>query len=138
MYYDKVYSPIDESERGYKAMAEQQLNEVRELMEQKFREQKKSTTLEDFKSYIEKFFPQDKPWFYKLCTEIVEVKKDGKPTGVKGVRNHGQIRKAFYERYFKDNGERTKRMKALAGWGITEEMIKDIVIDEPTAEEKQD
>lgn len=138
MYYDKVYSSIDESERGYKAMAEQQI-EVRELMEQKFREQKKTTTLEDFKLYIEKFFPQDKPWFYKLCTEVVDITKDGKPTGAKGVRNHAQIRKYFYDRYFKDNGERTKRMKALAGWGITEEMLKDVVIDEPTTtEEKQD
>ena len=122
-------------------MAEQQMNiEVRELMEQKFRDQKKNTTLEDFKVYIEKFFPQDKPWFYKLCTEVVDIMKDGKPTGVKGVRNHAQIRKHFYDRYFKDNGERTKRMKALAGWGITEDMLKDVVIDEPTTttEEKQD
>lgn len=118
-------------------MAEQQ-NEVRELMEQKFRTQRKNTTLEDFKLYIEKFFPQDKPWFYKLCIEVVDIKKDGKPTGVRGVRNHAQIRKYFYDRYFKDNGERTKRMRDLASWGITEEMLKDVVIDELTTEEKKD
>lgn len=97
-------------------MAEQ--NKVRELMEKKFRDQKKLITFEDCKEYIETFHPEDKGWFFKIATELIDDPKD---SSKKIVRPFFAVKKEVYERYFKDNGERARRLAMLASWEIEAE-----------------
>ena len=89
------------------------------VLVKKFMLSKRAITLEDCMLYIEQYKPDDKGWFYHLCTDEVEqTDKHGKT--FTGVRQWGAIKSEFYKRYFPANAELTRRMKLLSSWDIKE------------------
>lgn len=89
------------------------------VLVKKFMLSKRAITLEDCMLYIEQYKPDDKAWFYHLCTdEVKQTDKTGKT--FTGVRPWGFIKAEFYKRYFPANAELTRRMKLLSSWDVQE------------------
>ena len=90
------------------------------LLARKFLIDKKSIKMEDCIMYIEQFKPDDKTWFYNLCTKEQEW-KDKTGTVQTGLLPWVEIKKKFYDKYFPATGELSRRMKLFTGWEIKED-----------------
>lgn len=87
------------------------------VLMKKFMLSKRAITMEDCMMYIEQYHPDDKSWFFHLCTDEVEqTDKTGK-TFI-GVKPWGAVKAEFYKRYFPATAELSRRMKMLASWDI--------------------
>ena len=99
-------------------MSEQDMS--RAVVEQDFLKHKKSVTIEMCKEYVARFHPEDKAWFRSLCVEEIDEVVKGQKTGRKVVRPFMTIKKEFYEKYFKQKGELSKRLQMFADWDEAE------------------
>ena len=89
------------------------------LARKKFLTDKKRITLEDCRDYVAEFYEEDKVWFYNLCMdEITDV------NGTKRLRHFPEIKKQFYERYFKEEDTLTKRQLLFVDWDLSEKSDK--------------
>lgn len=92
----------------------------KKLIERKFLLEKKNIKLEDMKLYIEEYAKDEMKWFYDICVNEQPLEKDGKETGEKGVLPFLTIKKKFYDKFFPQDDERSKRMKLFSDWNIDE------------------
>lgn len=77
-----------------------------------FLKNKKDKGIEDFKTFINEFFPKDRKWFAELCLTTITTK-----SGRVKTISDSEIKKQFYERYFsKDNKDLSKRVSLLGDW----------------------
>ena len=85
------------------------------LLKKKFLLNKRAIKLEDCIVFIEQLYPEDKNWFFHLCTDEVEL-TDKHGNKSKGVRPWMTIKQEFYNRYFPSTAELSRRMKLFSDW----------------------